>query len=117
MRAVKVNSGKIKEIIADRIIKADNFLSKLFGLIVRKKLKSSEGFLIENCSGIHTFWMRYSIDAVFLNKNNMVLAIYYNIKPFRATPFIKNACFVLELKSGTIEKTSLKAGDLLNFEA
>ena len=119
MKAVKINliEKTSKELIAAEVIEANTFFDKLFGLITRRRLRDREGFLIENCNGIHTFWMRYSIDAVFLNKNNMVLAIYYNIKPFRATPFIKNACFVLELKSGTIEKTSLKAGDLLNFEA
>ena len=117
MRAVKASPGRKIEVIAVKIIKADSFLSKLFGLIIRKKLKRREGFLIENCSSIHTFWMRYNIDIVFLDKKNRVLAIYYSVKPFRATSFIKNAFFVLELKSGTIEKTSLKPGDLISFEA
>ena len=116
MKAVKINPGKGKEIIASRVIKANNFLSRLFGLIIRKKLKDKEGFLIENCSSIHTFWMRYSIDVIFLDKKNLVLAIYHNIKPFRATSFISNAYYALELKSGTIEKTSLEVGDLVQFE-
>lgn len=117
MKVVKSNPAKGKEIIAARVIRAGNFLSELFGLIIRKKLKDKEGFLIENCSSIHTFWMRYSIDAVFLDEKNLVLAIYHNIRPFRVTPFIRGACSVLELKSGTIEGTSLKVGDLVNFEA
>ena len=116
MRAVKINPGRKIEVIAAKIVKADNFFSKLFGLIIRKKLKDKEGFLIENCSSIHTFWMRYSIDVIFLNKKNLVLAIYHNIKPFRATLFIRNAYSALELKSGTIEKTSLEVGDLVQFE-
>ena len=117
MRAVKDSSSRGKEQIAAEVIKANNFFSKLFGLTVRKKLKDKEGFLIENCSSIHTFWMRYGIDVIFLDKKNLVLAIYHNIKPFRATPFIRNACCVLELKPGTIEKTSLEVGDLVQFEA
>jgi uncharacterized protein len=117
MRAVKINSSKGEELIASRVIKANNFFSKLFGLIIRKKLKDKEGFLIENCSSIHTFWMRYSLGVIFLNKNNLVLAIYHNIKPFRATPFIRNAYYALELRSGTIEKTSLEVGDLVQFES
>ncbi len=117
MRAVKINSSKGKELIAAEVIKANNFFNKLFGLTVRKKLKDKEGFLIENCSSIHTFWMRYSIDVIFLDKKNLVLAIYHNIKPFRATPFIRNAYYALELKPGIIEKTSLEVGDLVQFEA
>jgi len=116
MRAVKANPGRKIEVIAATIIKADNFLGKLFGLIIRKKLKGREGFLIENCSSIHTFWMRYSIDIVFLDKKNSVLAIYNNFKPFRVTPFVKDACSVLELRSGDVIKTSLKVGDSVNFE-
>ncbi len=117
MKAVKINTDKGKEVIAARVIKANNFLSRLFGLTIRRRLKGGEGFLIENCSSIHTFWMRYSIDVVFLDEKNLVLAIYHNIKPFRVTPFIRDACSVLELKSGAIERTSLKVGDLVDFEA
>ncbi len=119
MKAVKINliDETRKELIAAEVIEANTFFNKLFGLITRRRLRDREGFLIKNCSSIHTFWMRYSIDVVFLDKNNQVLAIYYDLKPFRATPFIKNAFFVLELKSGTIEKTSLKPGDLISFEA
>lgn len=117
MKAVKINYSRGKELIATEAIKANNFFSKLFGLTVRKKLNDKEGFLIENCSSIHTFWMRYSIDVIFLDKKNLVLAIYHNIKPFRVTPFIRNAYYALELKPGTIEKTSLEVGDLVQFEA
>lgn len=116
MKAVKGSSSRGEELIAVKVTKANNFFGKLFGLITRKKLKNNQGFLIENCSSIHTFWMRYSIDVIFLDKKNLVLAIYHNIKPFRATPFIRNAYYALELKSGTIEKTSLEVGDLVQFE-
>ena len=120
MRVFKINCRnfkKEKELIASSIIRADNYFSKLFGLITRKKPIDREGFLIEDCSSIHTFWMRYSIDVVFLNKKNFVLAVFQNVKPFRITPFVRNAFFALELRSGTIEETSLKVGDLIHFEA
>jgi len=119
LKAVKINliDENKKELIAAEIMEANSFFDKLFGLVTRRKLKGREGFLIKNCSSIHTFWMRYSIDVVFLDKNNQVLAIYYDLKPFRTTPFIKNAFFALELKSGVVKKSSLKPGDLISFEA
>jgi uncharacterized membrane protein (UPF0127 family) len=118
LKAVKLNliEKTGNELIAAEVIEANTFFDKLFGLITRRKLKDREGFLIENCNGIHTFWMRYNIDVVFLDRKKRVLTIYYSLKPFRTTPFVKNAFFVLELKSGTIEKTSLKPGDLVSFE-
>jgi uncharacterized membrane protein (UPF0127 family) len=117
MRAVKADAKGLKreELIASGVIKARTFFDRSLGLIVRRKLKNKEGFLIENCSSIHTFWMRYSIDAVFLDKKNRVLAIYNNIRPFRMTPFIKNSFSVLELGSGVIGQTSLSVGDLIRF--
>jgi uncharacterized membrane protein (UPF0127 family) len=119
LKAVKINliEKTSKELIAAEIIRANTLFDKLFGLITRRRLRDREGLLIENCNSIHTFWMRYSIDVVFLDKKNQVLAIYYGVKPFRATPFIKNAFFVLEFNSGAIEKTSLMPGDLISFES
>jgi len=118
MKAIKVNSrDKTKrELIASEVVEAKNFFEKLFGLIIKKKLKDNQGFLIKNCNSIHTFWMRYSIDAVFLNEENLVLSIFHKIKPFRVTPFIKNACCVLELLPGTAEKILLREGDLVIFQ-
>ena len=119
MRAVKIDPANLKkeELVAAEVIKADKFFSKFFGLVIRRKLKDRQGFLIGNCNGIHTFWMRYNIDAVFLDKKNKVLVVYHHIRPFRVTPFIRNSFSVLELKAGTVEKTSLCAGDLIHFEA
>jgi uncharacterized membrane protein (UPF0127 family) len=126
MRAVKIDlldpsdnyevRKTVKEVIATNVVEADGFFGKLSGLITRKKLKDSEGFLIKNCNSIHTIGMRYSIDAVFLDEKNYVLKIYCNIKPFRVTPFIKDAFYVLETAAGTIKKTSLKEKDLVYFE-
>lgn len=117
MRAVKIGTGgqEREELIASEVIKAESFFNKLFGLTVRRKLRTGEGFYIENCSSIHTFWMRYSIDVIFLDKNNRVIAIYYNIRPFKITRFIRNSFSVLELNSGTIDKTTLSVGDIIMF--
>ena len=117
MRAVKVDAEdrQKEELIAAEVITAKKFFNRLFGLTVRRKLKANEGFYIEYCSSIHTFWMRYSIDAVFLDRNNKVIAIYDSIRPFRVTKFIENAFSVLELCPGTIGRTSLSVGDLIRF--
>jgi uncharacterized protein len=103
-------------LISNKIKIAEGFFSRLFGLIFKKVLSNSEGLLFENCNSIHTLGMRYCIDVVFLNKSNEVIAIFYSLKPFRFTPFIKNASKVLEFKSGFITGTNLQAGDKLYFE-
>jgi len=108
------NKGR-NELVLNNVMIAGNFFDKLFGLIFKKRLKNGEGLLIENCRSIHTFGMRYRIDAVYLNGDNMVLAIFQDIKPFRVTPLIKNASKVLEVRSKTIKHASLKVNDLVLF--
>ncbi|MCL4378768.1 MAG: DUF192 domain-containing protein [Actinobacteria bacterium] len=104
------------EIISDKIKAADNFFTRLFGLIFKRKLKNSEGLLIEECKSIHTFGMRYCIDVIFLDKFDEIIKVFHSFKPFRFTPLIKNASRVLELKSGFINYVSLKTGDRLYIE-
>ncbi len=107
---------KNKEMIADPVVKAQSFLDKLFGLIIKKKLITKEGFLLYNCNSIHTFWMRYSIDVIFLDTDGEVLAIFSGLKPFRVTPFIKNASHALEMISGSVDENFLGTGDIIQFE-
>jgi hypothetical protein len=102
-------------LISGNIKKADSFFKKLFGLIFSAPLKESEGLLIEDCSSIHTFWMRYPIDVLFLDSNNKVIRYFENLKPFRMTPFVKGAIKTVELKSGTVKACSIKAGDCLKL--
>jgi len=119
MKAFKIDPEKNiekDELISNNVAVANNFFSRLFGLIFRRKLRNGNSLLIENCKGIHTFWMMYNIDVIFLDKNNKAISIFCNIRPFKIIPFIKNTSKVLELRSGSVEATSLKAGDLMYFE-
>jgi uncharacterized protein len=93
---------------------ATGFSDRLFGLIF-KNIKNGKGFVINDCNSIHTFWMRYRIDVVFLNKDNEIIKLYENFKQFRMTPVIKNACYAIEFPEFTINNFSLKIGDKLKF--
>ncbi|MCL6560172.1 MAG: DUF192 domain-containing protein [Firmicutes bacterium] len=67
------------------------------GLIGRHGLSHGEGLLIEPCNSIHTFFMRFPIDAVFYDRDKVVTAVYRRIKPWRVTGIISGAKGVLEL--------------------
>jgi uncharacterized protein len=94
---------------------ADSFFRKLFGLVFSAPLKEGEGLLIDSCSSIHTFWMRYPIDVLFLDSNNRVIKLFEDLKPFRVTPFIKGVAKTIELKSGTVKACSINTGDCLKL--
>ena len=113
MKAVNLNTGRN---VSTQVVIADTFMSRFLGLIPRKTMGEEEGLLLDPCSSIHMFFMSFSIDAVFLDKDFKVLRIFENLKPWRITPFIKNAESVLELPAGRC-KGRVSVGDRLEFTA
>ena len=76
--------------MADKVelldIKADvaaSFLQRAKGLIGRSSLPPGEGLLIERCNAIHTFFMKFPIDAIFLDRSGRVVKTVRNIRPWR----------------------------------
>ena len=65
---------------------ANGFFARAKGLIGRKSLAPDEGLLIPHCNAIHTFFMQFPIDATFYDRNDQVVKIVRNIRPWR--PFI-----------------------------
>jgi len=100
--------------VCDELRFASGFTDRLFGLVF-KNIKKGQGFAIRDCNSIHTFWMRYKIDIVFLDKNNEIIRAYESLKQFRMTPIIKDACCVIEFPELTIKEFYLKTGDRLEF--
>lgn len=84
------------------------------GLIGREKLDG--GLLLDPCGSIHTFFMRFDIDAVFLDGENRIVRIIAGIPPRRIPMPVLSARRVLELPAGSAHKLSLKPGDTLAFE-
>lgn len=113
---MKVYISTNNVLLADSIKTADNFVTRTIGLILRSGLKSGQGLLIKPCCSIHTFFMRFSIDVVFINKNNEAIAIYNDVKPFKILPIHLTASMVLELPSGEAQKYGIKKGSSLIFE-
>lgn len=105
-----------EELLFDSVKTADNFFIRAFELIFRKEPKHGEGLLFYKCNSIQTFWMRFALDVIFLDKNNKILALFAGLKPFRITPFIKGAHKALELRKSSIKNSELNVGDMLLFE-
>lgn len=99
-----------KFIVCENAYVANTFLSRLKGLMFKDDLQDNEGMLISPCSSIHTFFMKFAIDAIFLDKEFNVIKIYSNLKPWRMTSLVFGAYQVLEIKSHTL-KHALKVGD------
>lgn len=100
-------------ILASEIKVADSFKTKLIGLLNKKSLNKNEGLFLENCSSIHCFFMKFTIDAIYLSKNMQVL-YKETIKPWRIGKIVKNCAHVLELAEGVAKDISI--GDYIVFK-
>ncbi len=103
-------------LLGDKIRKADNYLTRLLGLLPKKSLEPGEGLWIVPCNEIHSIGMRFLFDAVFLDKDNRVVHLIERMKPLRVCPIIRKAKTVLELDAGVIAATATQMGDQLAFE-
>jgi uncharacterized protein len=82
-----------------KIIEADNFFLRAFGLLFRRPLGFREALHLKPCNAIHTMGMRYAIDVVFLNGESKILEIRNNVGGFRMCRF-SAAKSVLEMRAG-----------------
>lgn len=99
-------------VICNRMIVADKMFDRLKGLMFSSELPDCDGFLISPCNSIHTFFMLYSLDVVFLNKNFEVVKALYDLSPWKLTRMYFKAHQVLEMKAGTMKK-NIMVGDKL----
>ena len=103
-----------KAAVASGVLKADTFNSRLFGLIPRKTLGPEEGLWLDPCAMIHTCFMSFPIDAVFLDAGLKVVKIVPSLRPWRFSPWVHDAQSVLELPVGGAGSV-LGEGDILEF--
>lgn len=99
------------KIIVNNLIVAGSFTSRLVGLLNKKSIKD-EGLLLMNCSSIHCFFMKFSIDAIYLSKDMKVLD-KETVRPWRIGKFVKKAKHVLELPEGAAK--DIVIGDIVEF--
>ncbi|MHB0976847.1 MAG: DUF192 domain-containing protein [Candidatus Aquicultorales bacterium] len=94
---------------------ATGFFRRMVGLIGRRSIDQGCGLLILPSRSVHTYFMRFSIDVVFVGKDSEVVATIISLKPWRITRFRKNARAVLELPVGKISSAEISIGDRLTF--
>ena len=95
---------------------AFTFWERTKGLLGTKSLDPGDGLFIDNCQSIHSFFMQYAFDAVFINRKGEVLHTVKRMKPTRMSRHVFGASAVLELPAGTIDETQTVKGDHLRIE-
>ena len=112
MRLLNRRNGAV---LAGRVESAATLLARLRGLLGRSGLPQGEALRIEPCTSIHTFFMKFPIDAVFLGRDGKVVRAIEELRPWRATRIYPSAAMVVELPAGTLRHTDTREGDELEF--
>jgi len=102
--------------IASNLKVARSFGSRLKGLLGKKELPDGEGILLEPAYQIHTMFMKFSIDVLFVDKCLRIVHLIRELKPFRISGLHIGASKIIELPGGTIAKSKTEVGDFLTFE-
>lgn len=98
------------------VSKATTFLTRLVGLLFRRELSENEGLLLYPCGSIHTIGMRFTIDVLFLDNKNKVLAVADEVKPNRLRFAPRGTVKVLEIAQGNRIRTGINLDDHLIFD-
>jgi len=109
-RGVVVLTRDDGSVICERCVVADRMLPRMKGLLGKRELVAGEGLLIQPAPSIHTFFMRFPIDAVFLSKNGKVMKVAANVGAWRMRS-CRRAFAVLELAAGEAERRGITVGD------
>jgi uncharacterized membrane protein (UPF0127 family) len=107
--------------LAESVEVATSLWGRFKGLMGRRTLPARHALWLSGTNGIHMFFMRFPIDAVFLAKPSAagartVLAAKRNVRPWIGmVPLVRGAEGVLELPTGSIDETGTRAGDVVRI--
>lgn len=109
-----IHSGSNKEIFHN-ILVCSTFFKKLLGLMFKKSWPGKyDCLLFSSCNMIHSFFVYFPFDAIFLNKEKEIIFLK-SYKPKEIGPYVGKGYYVIESPQGTINKFGLKIKDLLLF--
>ncbi len=112
---MRLNIKKNGKLIVEDVKIAESMVERGIGLMFKKEMNGFSGLLIDPCKSIHTFFMKYPIDVIFLSNKWEIVKINRNMKPWRMSTFSFRTTKVLELKGGELS-LDIKEGDVLEVQ-
>jgi len=112
---VQVRNLTRETVMAEAAEVADTSAKRRVGLLKHKRLEPGDGLWIVPCESVHTFFMKFAIDLVYLDRNKRVRKVRHAVGPWRISGCLR-ADSVLELPAGTAERTGTRPGDALAIE-
>lgn len=101
--------------IATGAERATSFLARGRGLMMRSELPDGSALVINPCSSIHMFFMRFPIDVLYMSSDHQVVRVQREIRPWRVGPlYTRGARYVIELPAGIAQRTQTEVGDFVS---
>lgn len=117
MRRVRVINATRQQVLAERAEVAESFLRRGIGLLGRSDWSRADGLVIVPSDGVHSLFMRMTIDVLHLGKDGTVTKLLPSLKPWRIGPIVWGGHAAVELPAGTAERTGTVIGDRIVFES
>lgn len=102
-------------VLAQQAELAETAATRTRGLLGRDGLPEGGGLIIDPCNAIHTFFMRFTIDVLFVTADGQVVRVLEQLVPWRLTRMYFRARKVVELPAGTLQRVPCQPGDQLEF--
>ena len=111
---MSLRNGRTHGILATVVEPAFDSRSRRRGLLGRDGLPAGHSVVLAPCNAVHTFFMRFAIDVVFVRHTGEVVRIAHDVRPWRIALSVR-AHAVVELPSGVALATGVRAGDVLEL--
>lgn len=115
MRLVTIENTARGATLATRAEWRRTMVGRGRGLLGRTGLEPGEGIVIDPCGSVHMFFMRFTIDIVFLDRQDRVVKIVHQLRPWRLAVGGRRAHRTLELPAGSVALTGTAVGDQLTY--
>jgi len=102
-------------VLADKVVIADTLFGRIKGLLGSKDFRWGEALIIKRCNSIHTFFMCFPIDVLFINSKNKIIFMKQALLPWRVSRICWQAKYVIELPCGTITHSKTSLGDEISL--
>lgn len=103
-------------ILLENLQIADNFIKRSVGFMGRKHPEVEEGIIITPCSWIHTCFMKFDIDVIFLDNSWRVIRIVKGLKPFKIDQRVRNSIYVIEIPTNFGVADKIRINDQLKIQ-
>ena len=107
-----ITNSRTGQVVANPAVLASSPLMRMKGLLGRASMPVNEAIILRPASSIHTLFMRFALDVIYLDRDDKILKLVPNLVPFRFSAASKGHT-VLEMASGATSALDLQPGDQL----